>query len=205
MAPMSDSERVLSYWLEPKPETEEAMAREGRRWFMGGAEVDAEIHERFGPLVAAARAGELDGFAETARGRLALIILIDQFSRNLYRSNPDAFAADAKARALAREGYDSGLFAEFDSLDHLFAGMPFSHSENLDDQRRAVALTERAAMAAKPVWRGFFTGAVEFARKHLDVIARFGRFPHRNAVLGRASTSEEEAYLAYCKFAGTWL
>jgi uncharacterized protein (DUF924 family) len=202
---MSEMERVLAFWFEPKPETEEAMGAKGRAWFMGGPEMDAAIGEKFAALVAAARAGELDAWSETPRGTLALIILIDQFSRNLYRGKPDAFSADGKALALARAGYDTGRFAEFDALEHLFAGMPFSHSENLEDQRRAVALTERAAIACKPPWRGFFLGGVEFARKHLDVIARFGRFPHRNAVLGRATTAGEAAYLEFCKFAGTWL
>jgi uncharacterized protein (DUF924 family) len=202
---MSDIERVLSFWLEPKPATEQEMGERGRRWFMGGAEVDAEIRAQFGALVGSAREGGLDAWSDTPRGTLALIILIDQFSRNLYRGSPDSFSADAKALALTRAGYDAGRFAEFDSLEHLFAAMPLSHSENIQDQRRVVALTERAALASRPAWRSFFLGAVEFARKHLDVIARFGRFPHRNAVLGRASSPDESAYLEYCKFAGTWL
>jgi uncharacterized protein (DUF924 family) len=202
---MSDVERVLSYWLEPKPDTEQELGSRMQRWFMGGAAVDAEIRENFGVLVEKARAGALDAWSETPRGTLALIILIDQFSRNLYRGSADSFTADAKALGLSRAGYAAGRFAEFDALDHLFAGMPFSHSENLDDQRHAVAHAERTAIAARPAWKSAFVGSVDFARKHLDVIARFGRFPHRNPALGRTSTPEEAAYLEYCKFAGTWL
>ena len=202
---MTEIERVLAYWFEPKPETEEALGSRFRRWFMGGEAIDGEVRERFGDLVEQARSGKLDAWAETPRGALALIVLIDQFSRNLYRNSPEAFSADARALALARAGYESGRFAELDAFEHLFAGMPFSHAEDLELQKRAVAHAERTAMLANPACKGAFIGSVEFARKHLDVIARFGRFPHRNATLGRASTPEEIAYLEYSKFAGTWL
>src|SRR5687767_12200939 len=98
---MTEIERVLAYWFEPKPETEEALGSCFRRWFMGGAAIDAEIRERFGDLAEQARSGKLDAWAETPRGALALIILIDQFSRNLYRGSPEAFSADHRALALA--------------------------------------------------------------------------------------------------------
>ena len=202
---MSEIERVLSFWFEPKPDSAEALGKRFGYWFSGGEATDREIREKFGSLVEQARGGELDAWAETPRGALALILLIDQFSRNLYRGRPEAFSADAKAVALTREGYDSGRFAEFDAFQHLFAGMPFSHAEDLELQKRAVAHAERTAMLATPACKGPMLGSVDFARKHLDVIARFGRFPHRNATLGRASTPAEAAYLEYSKFAGTWL
>lgn len=201
----ADIERVYSFWFEPKPDTAELLGQRMRYWFSGGPDVDTEIRERFGALVEAARAGQLDTWAETPRGALALIVLIDQFSRNVYRGSPDAFSADARAVELARAGYDSGRFAVFEPFEHLFAGMPFSHAEDLGLQKRAVAHAERTAILAGPACKGPFSGSVDFARKHLDVIARFGRFPHRNATLGRVSTPEEAAYLEYSKFAGTWL
>jgi uncharacterized protein (DUF924 family) len=134
-----------------------------------------------------------------------LIVLLDQFSRNLFRGSKDAFLHDETALELARTGFDGGLFAGFDALDRLFCYLPFSHAEDLDMQRRAVRLAVAAFMDAPPAWRKPLAGGVDFARKHLDVIARFGRFPHRNETLGRVSTDEEKEYLAYLKEAGQWL
>jgi uncharacterized protein (DUF924 family) len=107
--------------------------------------------------------------------------------------------------ALAIEGYDRGDFAHLDSLEQVFAYLPFSHAEDLALQKRAVDLAQRAALAAPDAWRGMLFGAVDYARKHLDVIARFGRFPHRNIVLNRVTTAEESAYLDYLRVADQWL
>jgi uncharacterized protein (DUF924 family) len=159
----------------------------------------------FGELVERAARGELDDWAATARGRQALVILLDQFTRNLYRGSPQAFASDAKAVELAASGYDAGMFDALDTIDHMFLFLPFSHSENLEHQKRAVRQAVRSASSARPEWKKMAVNAVDFARKHLDVIARFGRFPHRNAVLGRASTPEETEYLEYLRDAGQWL
>jgi uncharacterized protein (DUF924 family) len=202
---MSDQDRVLSFWLEPKPTTEEALGARQKVWFMGGKEIDRQIDEKFRSLVDAAARGELDGWAATARGRLALVILLDQFPRNIYRGTPQSFAADAKAVALSASGYDSNLFDGLDALDHMFLSLPFSHAEDLELQKRAVRHAVHYALGAPAEWRSMTRAGVDFARKHLDVIARFGRFPHRNAVLGRESTAEEREYLEYLRDAGQWL
>jgi len=202
---MDEQDKVLSFWIEPKPATEDELAARGKTWFMGGKEIDQEIHEKFRGLVEAATHGKLDGWAETARGRLALIILLDQFTRNIYRGSPEAFACDPKAAALSANGYDTNLFASFDAIDHMFASLPLSHAEDIQHQRRAVRNGVQCALYCKPEWKKFTRGGVDFARKHLDVIARFGRFPHRNAVLGRESSPEEKEYLEYLRDAGQWL
>ena len=202
---MNDHDRVLAFWLEPKPETEAQLAERQKLWFMGGKEVDRQIDEQFRGVVEAAARGELDDWAHTARGRLALVILLDQFPRNLYRGSPRAFATDAKAVALSADFYDAQAFAGFDALDHMFLSLPFSHAEDLELQKRAVGHAVHYALGARPEWKAMVRAGVDFARKHLDVIARFGRFPHRNAVLGRESTREEEEYLAYLRDAGQWL
>lgn len=202
---MSDIDAILGFWLEPKPTTEEELVERGKLWFGGGPELDAKIRERFGALLERARKGELDDWAKEPRGRLALIILLDQFSRNVYRGSADAFAQDERALALARSAFDEGLYDAADPFDRLFASLPFSHAEDLDAQRRAAACAVRSFRGAPPYLRKFLIGAIDFARKHVDVIARFGRFPHRNATLGRASTEEELEYLAYLKDAGQWL
>jgi uncharacterized protein (DUF924 family) len=202
---MSDVDRVLSYWLEPKPVTEDELAQRGKIWFMGGKDVDREIDEKFRALVEAAERSELDSWAATGRGRLALVILLDQFTRNVHRGSPQAFASDAKAVALSASGYDAKLFDDFDAIDHMFLSLPFSHSENLEHQKRAVRHSVKYAIGARPEWKKMLRQGVDFARKHLDVIARFGRFPHRNAVLGRESTPEEKEYLEYLRDAAQWL
>jgi uncharacterized protein (DUF924 family) len=202
---MEEQDKVLSFWIEPKPASEDELAARGKTWFMGGKEIDQEINEKFRGMVEAATHGKLDGWAETARGRLALIILLDQFTRNIYRGSPEAFACDPKAAALSANGYDSNLFASFDAIDHMFASLPLCHSEDIQHQRRAVRNNVQCALHCKPEWKKFMRGGVDFARKHLDVIARFGRFPHRNAVLGRESSPEEKEYLEYLRDAGQWL
>jgi uncharacterized protein (DUF924 family) len=202
---MADAHQVLAFWLEPKPTT--AAETDARRhvWFNGGDAVDRDVRERFGGLVEQARRGELEGWPETPRGTLALILLLDQFPRNLHRDSPEAFSSDGSALALAREGFDSGRFAELDALDRSFAALPFQHAEDLSCQKRAVSLAQQAALVAKPEWKSFLVECVDYARRHLDVIARFGRFPHRNRALGRVTTGAEQEYLDFLESAGQWL
>jgi uncharacterized protein (DUF924 family) len=202
---MSDIDAVLGFWIEPRPTNEEEAAERGKLWFGGGPAVDAQIRERFGDLLARAKRGELDAWAADPRGRLALIILLDQFSRNVFRGQAEAFAHDEKALELARSAFDSGMYDGAHVCDRLFALLPFSHAEDLESQKRAVDLSVQSFLAAPPPLRKFLVSATDFARKHLDVIARFGRFPHRNATLGRPSTKQELEYLTYLKEAGQWL
>jgi len=202
---MASADAILSFWLEPKPQTEEEMAARGKLWFGGGPDLDRRISENFGALLESARRGELDAWANDPRSRLALIVLLDQFSRNVFRGKAEAFAQDDKALTLARTGWESGMFDGFDAVERLFVSLPFSHAEDLDAQRRAVQLCQASLKGAPAAWKKMLIGAVDFARKHLDVIARFGRFPHRNETLGRESTKEENEYLAYLKDVGQWL
>ncbi len=175
------------------------------RWYGGGPDLDQQIRERFGALLERARRGELADWARTPRGTLALIVLLDQFSRNLYRGKPEAFSHDDKALELARDGYDASAFKGFGTLEHVFAAMPFCHAENFEDQRRGLRLVTLNALRAPPHLLPAAKLNVEWGRKHLDVVARFGRFPHRNETLGRSSTDEELEYLAFCKATGQWL
>lgn len=202
---MNDIDRIFEFWLEPKPLTEAEAAARWQFWFTSSDTVDRDIRDRFGSLVEKARNGELDAWTATPRGTLALIVLIDQFSRNLRRGTPDAFSADPKALSLAVAGYASKQFADFDVIDNLFAALPFRHAENLEAQRTALDISQRDAMRGAPGLKPFLLRSVEYARKHYDVIARFGRFPHRNATLGRETTPAEAEYLAYLASAGEWL
>lgn len=199
------SDDVLAYWLGPTPKTSDELEAKKQTWFAGGPAIDDEIRARFGELVANARAGALAAWTQTPRGTLALLVVLDQFSRNLYRGTPDAFSHDPICLELARDGFASGRFDELDAIERMFAALPFRHAEDVEAQKRGVALAVQDALDASAVTKDFLVYSVDWARKHLDVIVRFGRFPHRNRALGRPSTSEELDYLAYLELAGQWL
>ncbi|MEO1016186.1 MAG: DUF924 family protein [Pseudomonadota bacterium] len=157
------------------------------RWFRNDdqAAFDAECDQQAGDLMVAAMAGELDHWQRTPRGALALTILLDQLPRNLHRGTPEAFAADPKARAVATQAIEVGFDRDMMITARLFLYLPFEHSESLGDQERSVALHEQLGCPFYMI----------FAKKHHVIIERFGRFPHRNTILGRESTPEELAFL----------
>ena len=157
-------------------------------WFRRDPAFDAAIRARFGDATEAARGGDFAGWAATAEGTLALLILLDQFPRNLYRASPLAFASDARARDVARAGLRHA--DAMTPTERSFLYLPFEHSENLYDQDVSVHLF--GIMAGEPG----MASTLDYAERHREVIRRFGRFPHRNAALGRVNTAEEVAYLA---------
>jgi uncharacterized protein (DUF924 family) len=177
---------VLRYWFGGPGEPDYLQPR--NFWFTKSEATDRAIAGRFGAAVEAALAGEFGEWAASPRGALALIIVLDQFTRNVFRGTARAFAGDDRALSLARELVDTGQDRALGPVERWFAYMPFEHSERLVDQHEAVRLFEQ--LAADGV-----DSPLEWARRHFDVIARFGRFPHRNAILGRASTAEEIEFL----------
>lgn len=177
-----DPRDVLDFWFAADMET----------WFSKNDEFDRQITERFKAHHEAARDGAYDHWQETANGTLALIILLDQFPRNMYRGSPEAFAADAKALEVAKKMVASGLDMELPQGVRMWIYMPYEHSENLEDQEKCIELMERSGL----------DDVIEWAHVHADVIRRFGRFPHRNEVLGRTSTPEEIAFLEEGGFSG---
>lgn len=185
---MTAPQEVLDFWFEGEP----GLFR--RRWFQRDDDFDAAIRARFGGAVAPARDGALDGWAETPEGALALTILLDQFPRNLFRGTPEAFASDAHARAIARRAvlerrHDLALHP----VQRGFLYLPFEHSEEMADQALSVTLFEGLRDHGESRQPG---GVIDYAWRHWEVIRRFGRFPHRNAALGRRDTAAETAYLA---------
>lgn len=188
-------DEVLAFWFGEPAKTREEYATKMKRWFQGGPALDAEIRERFTKLVERGLAGELDSWAETIEGRLALILVIDQFPRSIYRDEPRGFAGDDQAQALAMEAQDQGLDKALPVERRHFLLLPLLHAEDLGRQDRFAvairALHEEAADFQQPVLHM----AVEQSEKYRDVIAKFGRFPHRNEALGRPSTPEEQAFL----------
>lgn len=163
--------------------------RPRRVWFMPDAAFDAEIRGRFLEDWERAERGELAGWAHARESCLALVILCDQVPRNLFRGLAKAFSTDPLARAAARVAVDRGDDQALAPVQRWFLYLPFEHSEDLQDQRRSVALFEQ--LRGDPDSEA----AIDFARRHLDIVERFGRFPHRNRALGRTSTPEEEAFL----------
>ena len=166
------------------------------RWFVTDAAFDEEIRERLGDAVGAAADGQLDGWAVTPSGWLALLILLDQCPRNLYRGDPRAWAQDVKAQRVALSGIARGDDRRLPPLRRVFAYVPLEHAENMDLQQISVEQFGVLRAEAPREQRERFAEFFDYARRHREVIARFGRFPHRNAVLGRTSTPEEMVYLA---------
>jgi uncharacterized protein (DUF924 family) len=156
------------------------------RWFVKDEALDRTIRERFEPLLGSVSAVPAAELAATARTGLAAVLVLDQFPRNMFRGSARMFAYDAQALALSRELLDRGHDRALEVDERLFVYLPFEHSERLADQERAVALVEALGDP----------GYLRFAEAHRDIVRRFGRFPHRNDVLGRPSTAEETAFLA---------
>jgi uncharacterized protein (DUF924 family) len=198
-----ESEHVLKFWFPELSTADHArMVRQFEWWFRGGA--DSAIADQFPQLLERATRCELDHWSQWPRPRLALIIVLDQFSRSLYRGTPRAFAQDQKGLALALEGIEIGHFAALETpWEKTFFFLPLAHSEELAHLERAVTLAEQLSESAPPELHRILEHSASQARGHRDVIARFGRHPHRNAVLGRLSTPEELDYLASGKLVHT--
>ena len=173
---------VVGFWRQAGPE----------KWFKKVTAFDEAIRLKFEPTHHAAARGEYDAWADTAEGALALLILLDQFPRNLYRASAHQFATDPKARAIARAAIERGFDREVEPILRNFFYLPFEHSEDLADQDYAVALCAEAGVADDLKW----------AQLHRDIIARFGRFPHRNAALARTTTPDEQDFLDEGGFSG---
>jgi uncharacterized protein (DUF924 family) len=178
---------VLDFWFGAPGSPEHGQSRP--LWFSKSAATDEEIRRRFGSTVEAALRGELQHWADgNAREVLALILLLDQFTRNIFRDSARAFAGDAAALAVAKRLVADGRDLQLAPLERWFAYLPFEHSEQMDDQRESLRLFGELARVG-------LTEPLVWAQKHHDVVARFGRYPHRNEPLGRASTAEEIDFL----------
>jgi uncharacterized protein (DUF924 family) len=196
MSPTSrDRDSILDFWFGPAPADPAAVKAKQPLWFTVDSAVDAEIRRRFGDAWTAATRSELD-WAKEPRGALAIVILLDQFSRNLQRGKAAAFAHDGRALAIATAVIDAGNDRKLLPAERSFLYLPFEHAEDLALQDRSVALFSTLVAEAGPDWAWLTEDVLKWARLHREIVERFGRFPHRNQVLGRASTAAEERYLA---------
>jgi uncharacterized protein (DUF924 family) len=181
-APIVSPADVLAFWR----------AAGADKWFKRDSAFDAEITARFAGTQRAAAAGALSAWADTAEGALALVIVLDQFPRNMFRGDARAFATDDVARAVAESAIARGFDQRVPAGERQFFYLPFEHSEVMADQERCIALMRATGDP----------DLVKWAQLHADIIRRFGRFPHRNTALGRATTREEQAFLDGGGFAG---
>jgi uncharacterized protein (DUF924 family) len=187
-------EDVLTFWFgDTFPVPSERISF----WFKKSDETDAQIAEKFGDAVRAALAGGLDSWSDTPRGRLALVLLLDQFTRNIFRDTPRAFAGDPVACAHTLEAIAKGEDRELEPDEAFFLYMPLEHQEDIHLQEQCVEIMRQLASSAGSEDESKkFDGFVDYAIAHRDVIAEYGRFPHRNSILKRPSTAAEEEYLS---------
>ena len=184
---MKRAREVLDFWFGPRGSAEFGKSR--KIWFEKREEFDSALRDRFGALHSLAAAGRFDAWQARPHSALALIVLLDQFSRNMFRNSPAAFACDARALSIARTVVARRFDRDLLPVQRWFIYLPYEHAENLGAQREALRLFAGLKGDADSV------GAGDYARRHCEIVARFGRFPHRNAALGRASTADELEFL----------
>jgi uncharacterized protein (DUF924 family) len=172
-----DSQSIIDFWFSERVRP---------LWFNSTPEFDEELRKQYADLYQDAKADKLKGWEDSAEGCLALVIILDQFPLNMFRGQPESFATEAKAVHVARQAVTQGLDMQLESQYRVFLYMPFMHSENMADQDLAVELFDKSGLSNN----------LRFAHHHRDIVRRFGRFPHRNVILGRQSTAQELAYLA---------
>jgi len=182
---VSEFFQVLDFWFGAPASAERGRSR--RCWFVKDAAFDAEVRVRFLGLYERAAAGDLDSWRRTPLCALALVVLLDQFPRNMFRGEARSFATDPRALRVSRQIVERRFDVLLRPVERWFVYLPFEHAEDLAAQRRSLAL-----FGTLP---GDLAGTLDYARRHYDIIARFGRFPHRNAILGRESTVEEAEFL----------
>jgi uncharacterized protein (DUF924 family) len=188
--------RVLDFWFAAAELDAPQIDSRMDRWFSADPALDQRIREEFSGLVDQALQGRLDGWAATPEGRLALILLLDQFCRNIHRGTANAFAGDKRALKLCVEGSMNNAYRSLSSIQRVFFFMPLQHAESLGVQDKSVRIYNALAEGASETLRETFLTFAQFAELHRDIVERFGRFPHRNRSLGRSNTPEEDAYLA---------
>ncbi len=188
---------ILDFWIGPAAEDYLAAQKRNKLWFIKSEKTDRLIQRQYEPVLQALAADQAAAWRDAGpRARLAAIIVFDQFSRNIYRGQAKAFAQDAMALSLAQDALDARDDEALTEVERSFLYLPFEHSEAPENQARSVDLFERLAREARPAFKPICQNALDYAYQHRDVIAQFGRFPHRNAILGRKNTQAEAVYLA---------
>ncbi|HEX2826942.1 MAG TPA: DUF924 family protein [Burkholderiales bacterium] len=189
-------DEVHRFWFADATHDPQAAQARNKVWYGTSPAFDAQIGGRFDATIAAAGRGELASWKTTPRSCVALVVALDQFPRNAFRNTSAAFAHDARALEAARHGVAAGYLDALSIPEQAFLLMPYQHAEDAAVQREGVVRFERLHAKAPAEWHAFTANCLDFQRRHLEIVERFGRFPHRNLVLGRTSTPEEHEYLA---------
>jgi len=192
---MTSFDEILEFWFVDTPVTVKQVDRLRSRWFGVDAKFDATVTKRFSEVLPQAQSGDLDEWCASARGRLALILILDQFSRSIHRGSSSAFAGDEKALKLCREGIAEGADRALPSVERAFFYLPLQHAEELSAQLAAVRLYDGLVADATEEFTSVLEQFAEEARAHREVINRFGRFPHRNELLRRELAPDEAQFL----------
>lgn len=189
------SESILAFWFGNSKDDAVTASEQTKLWWSKDERTDQEIRRRFESSTEAMGRGDLDDWAATPHGLLAMVLLVDQFPRNMYRNLPESFAFDTLALRWSLHALERGMDNRLRPIERVFLYLPLEHSESLADQQRAVFLFEQLLREVPAEQHDVFAGFLDYAIRHRDVIARFGRFPHRNRILERESTPEEVAFL----------
>jgi uncharacterized protein (DUF924 family) len=192
---MTDPEQILTYWFGELEGPTDFDTNKSKLWWMGGDAIDREIRERFAETYEEAKAGRLDAWLSAPRSALALVILLDQFSRNLGRGTPEAFACDSMALKACQRAIEQGLDQQLRPIERGFLYMPMMHAEDREVAKRCVVQFEKLSQDIKRTCPSGHPDALSHAKQHAEIVICFGRYPHRNQILGRPSTLEEVEFL----------
>lgn len=199
---MTSVDSILSFWIGAAADDPVVAGSKTKLWFMSSPAADNDLQLRFSKLLSEAEQGLLASWQQSTLGGLALVILLDQFSRNIYRGGAAAFSNDDAALKIATNIVTSGQHLSLKPVERVFLHMPFEHSESLEIQSQSVSLFKTLTAEAAQEWRPQLQAFTDHAIEHRKIISRFGRFPHRNKVLGRTNTAEENLYLQSAKTFG---
>jgi len=189
-------QEVLDFWFATRELNEPTIDSRMDRWFDDDVSFNTELTERFADLAKQALSTDIDDWAKTPPGRLALILLLEQFPRRIYKNDNKAFSGDRKALKLCEQGVASDAYRELSAIEQMFFFMPLQRAESIKVQQTSVKVFNSLAKRVSATMRDTFETVAQFAELRRDIIAEFGRFPHRNASLGRSNTGEENAYLS---------
>lgn len=195
-APSEQAQQIHDYWFGPVEDWLQVIHNNSQRWFEKGQELDVEIRNRFASDLNSARAGELDGWQDSSIGIMALVLLLDQFPRHVFRGHAAAFACDGQALEICLRGIEQGIDVTLSPVQQSFYYLPMEHAEDISMHDRCVEIMQQRSREASQAFQAYMANTLEYARQHRKIIQRFGRYPHRNEVLGRTSTQEELDYLA---------
>ncbi len=194
-APRDQAQQIHDYWFGPADDWQQVFKDNGQRWFGGGEAMDSEIRSHFATTLESAQGGELDEWQDSIIGVMALVLLTDQFPRHIHRGTAQAFAYDSISLNACLRGMDRGIDSAMSPVQQVFFYLPLQHAEDLEIQTRSIEIMKLRTGQCGEEFKAFMGNSLDYARQHHAIIQRFGRFPHRNQVLDRANTEEEQIFL----------